>query len=176
MNKLLTFVLAVLPMLVQAQVTFKINEKCEVPKKDVQIEGTKVIVTYDFPEMTEIVDPKTNEFLYHEIPGFGQCSEVGMPKLPMRIDTFYVPDGYEMSVSASGVLASTKDCSYMAVQAPAPDGLGPQTVNYEITPYDDVYPKSTASLVGAFNMRNKRYADIAVSPVQYDYDNQKAYI
>lgn len=161
-----------------AGITVKTSGVCATPTRDVSIDGNAIVVRYEFPEILEIcANPgASTDTVYYALPGFGFCYDEGMPKLPMRIDTFRVPDGYNVSISSISVNDSTVNCEYAGVREPVMDNSSLYRSGYPITPYSGLYPASLASISDSYELRGEDIVEIAVNPVRYDYENKTATI
>lgn len=70
-----------------------------VPKRSVESNEEGITVSYIFSGAVRIPDEIYKETSFIEIPGFGQNSTPGEPSIPVRTDSFEIPDGYEANVS-----------------------------------------------------------------------------
>lgn len=162
---------------ISAEVSICGDVECVVPTRNVEIEGNTIIVTYDFPEVKEVsISTEESNILYHSIPGFGQCNEVGKPLLPMRIDTFRIPYGYDVSISVVTSDCKSLNCSYVGVAEPLTDSSMVSETYSMATSSSGIYPKEVSSILRTYSMRGETLAEVVVSPIQYDYENNLAMI
>lgn len=145
--------------------------ECAEPQRTVQIGESAITVTYDFSEVREVVITSDSNMVYHSIPGFGQCNETGKPFLPMRVDTFRVPYGYDLSISVSESNAKQVLCTYAGVPEPVFDSYEEHSLPVEVSPYSGIFPLEAGSLLSTYTVRNETLAEVLVCPVKYDYEN-----
>lgn len=159
-----------------AGITVKTSGVCATPTRDISIEGNAIVVRYEFPEILEICTNSgaSTDTVYYALPGFGFCYDEGKPKVPMRIDTFRLPAGYKLSISSVSVNDTTVICEYAGVGEPVMDSSSSSESFNPVTPYSGLYPVSLASVFDNYELRGENIAEIAVSPIRYDYDNKTA--
>lgn len=160
-----------------AEVTTVVSgSQCAVPERDVKVVDNTITVCYDFPEIREVTVASDSSLVYHSIPGFGQCSEAGKPMLPMRIDTFRVPFGYEVSIAVTNGESKSVSCRYAGSITQLTDSSNESPVFTEITPYEGVFPLDSGSILSTYTLREETLVEVTVSPVQYDYGSETATI
>lgn len=142
------------------------------PVRRVQVSKEGYIVTYTFEKANIINDPLFVGRVMWQIPGFGVDDTPNKPALLYRLDSFVVPNGYNMDVKL--IDSSYVDLQYSLSPARPPlidSGNEFYTKNNvpEITAYNGFLP---INVVGENNKgiyRGKKIANVFVSPIQYDY-------
>lgn len=159
-----------------AEVTVVDAVQCAVPDRNVEVVDNSITVSYTFPEIREVTVPADSSLVYHSIPGFGQCNEAGKPMLPMRIDTFRVPYGYEVSIAVANGDSRSVSCRYAGAAEALTDSSGESPLLTEASPYEGVFPAATGSILSTYTLRGETLAEVVVSPMQYDYESGTATI
>lgn len=159
-----------------AEVTVVHAVQCAVPDRNVEVVDNSITVSYAFPEIREVTVPADSALVYHSIPGFGQCNEAGKPMLPMRIDTFRVLYGYEVSIAVANGDSRSVSCRYAGAAEALTDSSGESPLLTEASPYEGVFPAATGSILSTYTLRGETLAEVVVSPIQYDYESGTATI
>lgn len=168
------FVFSILNL--RAEVSVLNGISCAIPERTIVTENNTITVTYNIPEITEVKNNLESESVYHSLPGFGQCNEVGKPMLPTRIDTFRIPFGYDVTLSVTTDDIKTVYCEYTGVSTPLTETGYHTTTPKKVSNYNGVYPSSPSTMLGTYSLRGENLAEIMICPVQYDYNNKTAII
>lgn len=157
-----------------ANVVIKRNAASIEPTRSVEVSNNVITVTYDFSEISEIVDESGS--IRHSIPGFGFCYEEGFPQVPMRIDTFKIPEGYDISVSSSRSNSQQIECNYTlatGLDDYKADGntKSQQAVTIAV---NELFPPQIAQLHNNYSFRGEKLVEVKVYPIQFDPRNNLA--
>ena len=145
----------------------------QLPTRNVQITADGYIVTYTFEKTNVINDPLYEGRIMWNIAGFGVEDTPRKPALLYRLDSFTVPDGYDIDVK---VIDSTYvDLKYSLSPARPPltdsgNNIYTRENVPEIKAYKGFLPCSIASENNVSSYRGKKISNILVSPIQYDYE------
>jgi len=149
----------------------------DMPERYVDNIDNGVITTYVFHSLLKQVNPSDRNTHYLKIPGFGLTSEETRPTVPMRWDSYVVPDN---SICRISVI----DSDYVEVPivlAPATEPHVISSVEEEysnvkfIKPYEGFYPKTiTATSLKKYG--NNSIIDVQLCPIQFDNNNRIARI
>lgn len=148
---------------------------CTIPTRTVSVVENSVNVSYTFPEYQKNSIPTSADSIYYSLPGFGFCNEVGRPKLPMRVDTFVIPEGFEATISCSSGGALSTSCKMVGVEYPLFDNGDSSPLTYSlIKPYSGTFPTESALINYEYTLRGEKVAEVLVSPVKYNQQTGKA--
>lgn len=179
-TKLISMVAIVVSILTttttHAEVTIVNGTNCSLPERTITIENNTIVVTYNFSEVLEHTSQTDTTLIYHTIPGFGQCSEIGKPILPMRIDTFRIPAGFSMAITSTQTNPKVVNCHYIGATTPIADSSNDASTFIETDTFEGTYPSATSAIASTYILRGESIVDIAVCPIQYNYEDKKATI
>ncbi|MBP5339126.1 MAG: hypothetical protein J6Z14_07475 [Prevotella sp.] len=178
---LLIFTLLILSVF--AQQTFFINSNSfidgivrQMPIRDVEIDDEGVSVTYTFNNV--IIQPNFScpGTYFLKLDGFGQCNIVGQPCVPMRWDSFTIPDNKNYDIIVT-------DSESVEIPIVLPPAIAPQTINSSINhaydsakiiPYFGFSPLKTVFSSSVMRYGNVSLLSVCVCPIQFDLQNKKA--
>lgn len=160
----------------QAALQITNNPTEVIPEREVNINGNSITVTYNISEIVEVIDNVESNMKHHSIPGFGQCSEEGKPMLPMRIDTFRVPYGFDITLSTFVGQQQTLPCIYSGVPTPEFENSPNPKSLVQTSSFEGIFPAQNCEILTSYNLRGEKIIEIAVSPIQYDFSNGEATI
>ena len=149
----------------------------DMPERYVDNIDNGVITTYVFHSVLKQENPSDRNTYYLKIPGFGLSLEEGTPTVPMRWDSYVVPDNSICSISII-------DSNYVEVPIALAPAIEPHIISSveeddsnikNIKPYVGFYPKAiTATSLKTYG--NNSIIDVQLCPVQYDNNNKIARI
>lgn len=151
----------------------------QAPTKTVTNTSDTTKVTYEFNNVSIAEDPDFNgEWLFY-IDGFGDNDIQGEPAYLMNSDSFLVPDGCKAVLSIDE--CSYKEFSYKLgpvrmQEYDSYDGDEPLSRTVAVQPYDGLLPKAFVSLGTTESYRGRCIQYVRVTPIQYDYANEKVRI
>lgn len=162
---------------VQAELRIVNDLTCKVPDRNVTVEDNSIVVSYNFSEISKISAGENLDSAYFALPGFGFCNETGKPKLPMRVDSFVIPDGMTATISCSADNEQIVSCEMIGVEDPGDEGIeNSGNLSQMLLPYNGFYPAQSAQLLYEYILRGKNVTEILVSPVQYNNETGEARI
>lgn len=129
-------------------------------------------VTYD---LDDIEMSYSKEFDGYRIAmnGFGETTLPNKPQLLHRNETFVIPTGYKIeSVGTTVIRADTIKLKAIPATPPTIDHNSVSTEFDYITPYEGVWPISSARLSKIKTYRGYRLGGFHLYPIQYDYNNE----
>ncbi len=161
-------------MCILSVMAVSLSAKAEAPNRSVEIGSNYITVSYNLTgdyEVSELTDGK----IFHDISGFGHCTEEGKPMVPMRIDTFKIPLGYNVSIEIQKGVVYEISGEYTGVEIPAIESSSDPAKYGDIVAYEGLYPSESAIITSGYVQRHQILKEVCVSPVQYDYENQKVF-
>lgn len=184
MNKytvLLLFALQVIS--IYSQNTFLLDKNTmvdeiirQMPTRDVEIDKEGVRVNYTFNNV--IIQPNVScpGTAFLKIEGFGFCNTAGRPCVPMRWDSFVIPNSKNYDIIVT-------DSESVEIPIVLPPAIVPQIVSSptghneeiaKIKPYAGLYPLEIISSSSAMHYGDVSLMSVCVCPVQYDFLRRKA--
>lgn len=144
------------------------DAECSQPIRSIEYTSDEIVVTYEFPEISELRGG--NGTIYHSLPGFGHGGEIGSPKLPSRIDSFIVPEGFTINITSTESIGVVYECDYTPIEETELDDNAATTYSSRNTAIykNAVYPMCPVELSQTYTVRGSTIADILVCPVRYD--------
>ena len=149
----------------------------DMPERFIENFDNGVNTTYVFHSVLKQVNPSDWNTYYLKIPGFGLSSEESTPTVPMRCDSYAVPDNSVCRVSVI-------DSNYVEIPILLAPAIEPHIITSiekenskvnTIKPYEGFYPKAiTSSSLSKYG--NNSIIDVQLCPIQYDYSNKIARI
>lgn len=111
------------------------------------------------------------------IQGFGSVASKGYPCLAQKVETFFIPDGFDVgSVSAE----CESDTIFMECKGSAgpiadilSDDLKVVEEYADVQPFKGLWPLNVAEYQGLDIYRDNQIGKVMVSPFQYDYENKR---
>ena len=146
------------------------------PTREVTSVSDGVLVTYEFDAVIVQDDPFYLGACFCKIAGFGQNGTAGEPAVPIRWDSFSIPDGW-VDASISVVESAFTDIPMQLSPARPPllegksDSLSEGNV-VAIIPYEGWFPQEIVQECPRQVYRGKSLLGVGLTPVQYDYKNR----
>lgn len=153
----------------RAEVIFKDSGDVSIPTRTQKVENGVLTVTYTLDECQK-VSSTNNDTFYIKVPGFGYSNEVGKPKVPMRVDSFRIPGGYDAELTVNYHIGGMLyDGVYEPVQEDEIDnGVFKNTPVNTTASYEDPYPMVPAKFIRSYTLRGENIKEVTVSPVRYN--------
>ncbi|MBD5212505.1 MAG: hypothetical protein HDS70_06295 [Bacteroidales bacterium] len=145
------------------------NGECAIPERTISYDDNTICVKYSVSEISKFTVGGDADSTYFSLPGFGFCDEPGMPLLPMRIDSFRIPEGFYVSLSYSKSGNTDIICNHIGVAEPETDSPTSYTPNRQITPFSGTFPAASVSIINEYSSLGERIVEVAVSPIEYCY-------
>ena len=180
-NTSLIFVILSCLFSVQAQnkflnlTNFKIttnSQETSIPERKLKRIANGVIISYQFEYMglRSTVNQKPDYEL--SFAGFHPTMGHGLPAIPGRVDIFYIPVGYDVTLDISEANYQELHASISSSTPYLPDSE-PRTLEREqIKKYTDLYPESPVSIQSERQMGDWNLVYVNVSPVQYNNEDK----
>lgn len=145
------------------------NASCKIPKRSVSIVENSININYKFSEFIKNTIPGHPDSLFYSLPGFGFCNEVGKPKVPMRVDSFIIPDGFKISLSYNVGNTISIPCKMVGAEYPLFDNGDSSVITHsQIQRFPGSFPIQSAVVLDEYTLRGERIAEVLVSPVKYN--------
>lgn len=155
---------------------FREDLSLTVPVRKVTSLPDGVLVSYEFDNAIIQDDPQCPEAFLFKIAGFGQNGVLGEPAIPIRWDSFSIPDGWtDASVSIVESTFTEVSMQLSPSRPPLPEGKDDWSSEESvitILPYRGWFPKEIVKKKHSQVYRGKSLFSVGVSPVQYDYENK----
>ena len=129
-------------------------------------------VTYEFKHAVVLSDPDVADYYLWRISGFGHSVVPGEPDVPVRWDSFALPEGcasFTVSVLESACVDVPLRLS--PARAPQPEGKESPAVVPDIAPYEGWFPREVVETGEVRVYRGRSVAEVGVYPVRYDWKN-----
>ena len=145
------------------------------PVRNVSIVPDGVIVSYDFRAFQKRTDHVYEGTNFITADGFGLTDIPGNPAIPMRWDSFVVP---ENAIAKVSVVDSVFIDIPMELSPARPELVNSGNQGYSktnvsaITPYHGYYPSQLLHATKFWEYRGTQVFDVCISPVQYDYQKK----
>ena len=152
--------------------TFVGESSAERPERRVSVSPDGVTVTYEFKHAVVLSDPDVADYYLWRISGFGQSVVPGEPDVPVRWDSFAMPEGcasFTVSVLESACVDVPLRLS--PARAPQPEGKESPAVVPDIAPYEGWFPREVVETGEVRVYRGRSVAEVGVYPVRYDWKN-----
>ena len=117
-------------------------------------------------------DPDVAEHYLWRISGFGHGVVPGEPDVPVRWDSFALPEGcasFTVSVLESACVDVPLRLS--PARAPQPEGKESPAVVPDIAPYEGWFPREVVETGEVRVYRGRSVAEVGIYPVRYDWKN-----
>ena len=152
--------------------TFVGESSAERPERRVSVSPDGVTVTYEFKHAVVLSDPDVADYYLWRISGFGHSVVPGEPDVPVRWDSFALPEGcasFTVSVLESACVDVPLRLS--PARAPQPEGKESPAVVPDIAPYEGSFPREVVETGEVRVYRGRSVAEVGVYPVRYDWKN-----
>ena len=152
--------------------TFVGESSAERPERRVSVSPDGVTVTYEFKHAVVLSDPDVADYYLWRISGFGHSVVPGEPDVPVRWDSFALPEGcasFTVSVLESACVDVPLRLS--PARAPQPEGKESPAVVPDIAPYEGGFPPEVVETGEVRVYRGRSVAEVGVYPVRYDWKN-----
>ena len=152
--------------------TFVGESSAERPERRVSVSPDGVTVTYEFKHAVVLSDPDVADYYLWRISGFGHSVVPGEPDVPVRWDSFALPEGcasFTVSVLESACVDVPLRLS--PARAPQPEGKESPAVVPDIAPYEGWFPREVVETGEVRVYRGRSVAEVGVYPVRYDWKN-----
>lgn len=152
--------------------TFVGESSAERPERRVSVSHDGVTVTYEFKHAVVLSDPDVADYYLWRISGFGHSVVPGEPDVPVRWDSFALPEGcasFTVSVLESACVDVPLRLS--PARAPQPEGKESPAVVPDIAPYEGWFPREVVETGEVRVYRGRSVAEVGVYPVRYDWKN-----
>lgn len=152
--------------------TFVGESSAERPERRVSVSPDGVTVTYEFKHAVVLSDPDVADYYLWRISGFGHSVVPGEPDVPVRWDSFALPEGcasFTVSVLESACVDVPLRLS--PARAPQPEGKESPAVVPDIAPYEGWFPREVVETGEVRVYRERSVAEVGVYPVRYDWKN-----
>ena len=152
--------------------TFIGESSAERPERRVSVSPDGVTVTYEFKHAVVLSDPDVADHYLWRISGFGHSVVPGEPDVPVRWDSFALPEGcasFTVSVLESACVDVPLRLS--PARAPQPEGKESPAVVPDIAPYEGWFPREVVETGEVRVYRGRSVAEVGVYPVRYDWKN-----
>lgn len=152
--------------------TFVGESSAERPERRVSVSPDGVTVTYEFKHAVVLSDPDVADHYLWRISGFGHGVVPGDPDVPVRWDSFALPEGcasFTVSVLESACVDVPLRLS--PARAPQPEGKESPAVVPDIAPYEGWFPREVVETGEVRVYRGRSVAEVGVYPVRYDWKN-----
>ena len=152
--------------------TFVGESSAERPERRVSVSPDGVTVTYEFKHAVVLSDPDVAEHYLWRISGFGHGVVPGEPDVPVRWDSFALPEGcasFTVSVLESACVDVPLRLS--PARAPQPEGKESPAVVPDIAPYEGWFPREVVETGEVRVYRGRSVAEVGIYPVRYDWKN-----
>lgn len=152
--------------------TFVGESSAERPERRVSVSPDGVTVTYEFKHAVVLSDPDVADYYLWRISGFGHSVVPGEPDVPVRWDSFALPEGcasFTVSVLESACFDVPLRLS--PARAPQPEGKESPAVVPDIAPYEGWFPREVVETGEVRVYRGRSVAEVGVYPVRYDWKN-----
>ena len=152
--------------------TFVGESSAERPERRVSVSPDGVTVTYEFKHAVVLSDPDVADHYLWRISGFGHGVVPGEPDVPVRWDSFALPEGcasFTVSVLESACVDVPLRLS--PARAPQPEGKESPAVVPDIAPYEGWFPREVVETGEVRVYRGRSVAEVGVYPVRYDWKN-----
>ena len=152
--------------------TFVGESSAERPERRVSVSPDGVTVTYEFKHAVVLSDPDVADYYLWRISGFGHSVVPGEPDVPVRWDSFALPEGcasFTVSVLESACVDVPLRLS--PARAPQPEGKESPAVVPDIAPYEGWFPREGVETGEVRVYRGRSVAEVGVYPVRYDWKN-----
>lgn len=147
----------------------------EMPFRSIEKTSNGTITTYLFHSILIQENPYDRTTNFIKIPGFGLNAEESMPTVPIRWDSYAMPENAKFKVSVI-------DSSYVDVPITLASSIHPHVIAStidrstsitSIKPYEGLYPKD---IISASSMKygEKSIVDVQICPIQYNYRRKTA--
>ncbi len=140
----------------------------DAPSKSVEYVEDGAIITLEFPSF-KLTSNNKNEVCRWKIDGFYEIREEGRPAVLSRRDMFYLPKGFDVNVEI--LEAKYLDYHYTLAPSTGWQTWEEQEHSTEIEPYHGFFPISPVIMEPSQFWREYEVANITVSPLLYDYNN-----
>lgn len=163
-------------LLPQGEITTEILK--EMPYRDVIQQNDGIVVTYTFGSVIKMNNPEIEGTDYLKIYGFGLTHEVGKPCVPMRWDSFVIPDSTNYSIEIV-------ESSFIETDIELPPASELDIISEEetqrkktipIIPYKGDYPQTVINSPYVQRYGNAFILNVCISPILYDYEHNIAKI
>lgn len=148
------------------------ESSAERPERRVSVSPDGVTVTYEFKHAVVLSDPDVADHYLWRISGFGHSVVPGEPDVPVRWDSFALPEGcasFTVSVLESACVDVPLRLS--PARAPQPEGKESPAVVPDIAPYEGWFPREVVETGEVRVYRGRSVAEVGVYPVRYDWKN-----
>lgn len=152
--------------------TFVGESSAERPERRVSVSPDGVTITYEFKHAVVLSDPDVADYYLWRISGFGHSVVPGEPDVPVRWDSFALPEGcasFTVSVLESACVDVPLRLS--PARAPQPEGKESPAVVPDIAPYEGWFPREVVETGEVRVYRGRSVAEVGVYPVRYDWKN-----
>ena len=152
--------------------TFVGESSAERPERRVSVSPDGVTVTYEFKHAVVLSDPDVADYYLWRISGFGHSVVPGEPDVPVRWDSFALPEGcasFTVSVLESACVDVPLRLS--PARAPQPEGKESPAGVPDIAPYEGGFPSEVVETGEVRVYRGRSVAEVGVYPVRYDWKN-----
>ena len=149
-----------------------------IPTRDIEEVADGLIVTYTFDRLILQDDPLFENLKLAKVNGFWLNTKEGEPSVPIRWDTFIVPNSESnvvvvdssyvdlpLELSPSRPLLSNSGNTFYTKESVKP-----------ISQYEGYFPKGTIPYTRKNKYREQPLLEVCISPVQYDCVNKKTRI
>ena len=152
--------------------TFVGESSAERPERRGSVSPDGVTVTYEFKHAVVLSDPDVADYYLWRISGCGHSVVPGEPDVPVRWDSFALPEGcasFTVSVLESACVDVPLRLS--PARAPQPEGKESPAVVPDIAPYEGWFPREVVETGEVRVYRGRSVAEVGVYPVRYDWKN-----
>lgn len=133
-------------------------------------------ITYKFDKANINPDIFYPDAFEWSIDNFGTTHELAKPAIPIRKESYFIPEGKTISVSVSDIKYTELN---MQLAPAKPMLLGEHNDNLtlsdvpQINNYSGFYPTQIVNVACSEFYRNSEFAYVNVFPIQYDMQNKK---
>lgn len=152
--------------------------KIEMPQRQIENVDDGTIVTYLFNSIAMYPNSVMPNTYYLKVGGFGVNQTEEQPAVPMRWDSFTIPEGALFEISVL-------DSSFVDIPIPITPASAPDIISIKeqspkvlkaVKPFKGMFPQKIALYSSSKKYRNNSIISVCVCPVQYDYINKIARI
>lgn len=143
-----------------------------VTSRQIQDFGDSIIVTYtlqDYAQVESSYYPGAYEII---LPDFASSCSPGEPSVLYKTDCFVLPYGASTSCTITDTLYEEFPI-YLSPAIPVPDEDSDTIPLCPITPYSGYFPSELLDYEAPDVYRKESLQFVTISPIQYDYENQR---
>ena len=135
-------------------------------------DGLRVTYTFEYAYL----DSVSEDVFIVAFNSFGQTSELGQPSIPLRLETFEVPNE-NFSLNIDTISYTSYNFEIAPAREPEPETPTSISSNTSsITTAPGFFPENQVAVVGSQNYRGKKLCFINIYPVSYDHSTKNVRI